>query len=258
MFYPPYLSVGELMDDDRVLIEPRRIPGDPYIDHPIILNLFEPYFEFLRRELKIKKSSLQRVRFPSMTCCSTALNGRKISVFGTPLGSPQAAIMLERLVAMGARKILCFGCCGSLQQELGVGSLVVPTEALCEEGTSAHYPLPGGIQGKADDQMVQLCLAKSEERKFKAASGKVWTTDALFRETRGKTKTYSSNGVLAVEMEMSALLTVAAYRGVRLGGILVVSDELASLNWKTGFLNPFFWLASKKAARVAVEVGCLL
>ncbi|NWF53187.1 MAG: nucleoside phosphorylase [Syntrophaceae bacterium] len=246
------------MDDDRVLIEPRRVPGDPHIDHPIILNLFEPYFELLRRELKIKKPALKRVRFPSMTCCSTALNGRKISVFGTPLGAPHAAIMLERLIAMGARKILCFGCCGSLQQQLGVGSLVVPTEAVCEEGTSAHYPLPKTVRGKADDQMVQLCLAKSEERKFKAVSGKVWTTDALFRETRGKTKLYSAKGVLAVEMEMSALLTVAAYRGVRLGGILVVSDELASLKWKTGFLNPFFWLASKKAVRLAVEVGCLL
>jgi uridine phosphorylase len=161
------------MDDDSALIEPRRIPGDPHIDHPIILNLFEPYFEFLRKELKIKKSALKRLRFPSMTCCSTSIDGRKVSVFGTPLGAPQAAIVLERLIAMGARKILSFGCCGSLQPDLGVGSLVVPTDALCEEGTSAHYPLPEGTKGKADDQIVQLCLAKSRDRKFKAVSGRV-------------------------------------------------------------------------------------
>ena len=246
------------MDDDSVLIEPRRIPGDPPVDHPVILNLFEPYFELLRRELKIKKSALKRVRFPSMTCCSTSIDGRKISVFGTPLGAPQAALMLERLIAMGAGKILSFGCCGSLQPALGVGSVVVPTEALCEEGTSAHYPLPGGKKGKADDEMVQFCLAKSRDRKINAVSGKVWTTDALFRETRGKTRKYSQEGILAVEMEMSALLTVAAYRGVRLGGFMVVSDELASLKWKTGFLNPFFWHASKKAVRLAIEIGCLL
>jgi uridine phosphorylase len=246
------------MDDDSVLIEPRRIPGDPPIDHPIILNLFEPYLELLRKELKIKKSALRRLRFPSMSWCSTSVDGRKIAVFGTPLGAPQAALVLERLIAMGAEKILAFGCCGSLQPHLGVGSLVVPTEALCEEGTSPHYPLPEGTKGKADDQIVQLCLARGRERKFNAVSGKVWTTDALFRETRGKTRKYSEEGILAVEMEMSALLTVAAYRGVRLGGFMVVSDELASLKWKTGFLNPFFWLASKKAARLAVEVGCLL
>jgi nucleoside phosphorylase len=57
-------------------------------------------------------------------------------------------------------------------------------------------------------------------------------------------------------MEMSALLTVAAYRKVSFGGLMVVSDELAALKWKTGFLNPFFWSASKKAARMVVEV-CL-
>jgi len=55
------------MEEDRVLIEPRRIPGDPHIDHPIILNLFEPYLEFLRKEVRIKKSSLKHLRFPSMS-----------------------------------------------------------------------------------------------------------------------------------------------------------------------------------------------
>ncbi len=244
------------MDEDGVLIEPRRIPGDPDIDHPIILNLFEPYFEFLRKELKIKKSGLKRLRFPSMTFCSTSIGGRKISIFGTPLGSPQAALVLERLIAMGAKTVFPFGCCGSLQPSLGTGNLVIPTGALSEEGTSAHYPLPRGRRAEADKKIAQLCLAMSRERKFKTAAGRVWTTDALFRETKGKTRKYSQMGLLAVEMEMSALFTVAAYRGIQLGGFLVVSDELASLKWKTGFLNPLFWLASRKAARLAVEI-CL-
>jgi hypothetical protein len=36
---------------------------------------------------------------------------------------------------------------------------------------------------------------------------------------------------------------------------MVVSDELGTLKWKTGFLNPLFWSASKKAARIAIEVS---
>ena len=245
---------GASREDGRVLIEPRRIPGDPRIDHPIILNLFEPYLGFLRKELKIRKSSLRRLRFPSMSFYSTRLEGKKISLFGTPLGSPQAAIMLERLIAMGAKKILIFGCCGSLQPDLRVGHLVIPTGALSEEGTSAHYPLAQGVPAEADKKISQLFLEKVREKNFQAASGKVWTTDALFRETRGKTKRYSDMGLLAVEMGMSALLTIAAYRKVHLGGLMVVSDELGSLKWKTGFLNPNFWLASQKAARLIIEV----
>jgi purine-nucleoside phosphorylase len=242
------------MEDDCVLIEPRKIPGDPHIDHPIILNLFEPYLGFLRKELKIKKSSLKRLRFPSMSYYTTTIEGKTFSLFGTPLGCPQAALMLERLIAMGAEKILVFGCCGSLQPDLGVGHLVIPAEALGEEGTSCHYPLPKGVRAKADEKVSRLCLEKSREKNFQVASGKVWTTDALFRETRGKIKRYSKMGLLAVEMEMSALFTIAAYRKVHLGGLMVVSDELASLKWKTGFLNPLFWLASKNAARLIIEV----
>jgi len=148
---------GACMDDDSVLIEPRRIPGDPHIRHPIILNLFGPYFDFLRKELRVKKSSLKQLRFPSMTCCTGAADGREISVIGTPLGAPQAALLLERLIAMGATRILAFGCCGSLQPDVEVGTLVVPTTALSEEGTSPHYPLPRGKEARADEPIVALC-----------------------------------------------------------------------------------------------------
>ena len=246
------------MEDDRVLIEPRKIPGDPGIDHPIILVLFEPYMEILRKELGLKESALTRLRFPSMAYCSTEIQGKKISVFGTPFGAPQAAVILERLIAMGAGKILAFGCCGSLQPDLRVGHLVIPTDALSEEGTSVHYVLPKGVARKASEKIVQLCEAQCREKTFRFAAGKVWTTDALFRETREKVGSYSAKGLLAVDMEMSALFTVAAYRKVQLGGLMVVSDELGTLKWKTGFLNPFFWSASQKAARMVIEVSqCL-
>jgi len=243
------------MEDERAMIEPRRIPGDPKIDHPIILVLFEPYLELLRKGLKLKKSALKRLRFPSMTYLSTELDGKQISVFGTPFGAPQAAVILERLIAMGARKILAFGCCGSLQPDLQIGHLVIPTDALSEEGTSAHYALPKGVRRMASEEIVELCETQCREKNFKVAAGKVWTTDALFRETREKVGRYSADGLLAVEMEMSALFTVAAYRKVHLGGLMVVSDELGTLKWKTGFLNPLFWLASKKAARLAIEIS---
>ncbi|MBI5969300.1 MAG: nucleoside phosphorylase [Deltaproteobacteria bacterium] len=242
------------MDRDDVLIEPRKIPGDPTIDHPIILVLFEPYLEILRKQLKLKKSDMKRIRFPSLACLTTTMEGKKISAFGALLGAPQAAIILERLIAMGARKIVAFGCCGSLQQHLQIGHLVIPAEALSEEGTSRHYPLPQGVEAKADMKIVRLCEEKCQEKNFKSATGKVWTTDALFRETRGKAKLYSEMGLLAVEMEMAALFTVAAYRKIHLGGVMVVSDELGMLKWKTGFLNPFFWSASRKAAKMVIEV----
>jgi purine-nucleoside phosphorylase len=241
---------------DRVLIEPRRIPGDPVIDHPVLFVLFKPYLEVLRKELKVKKRDVRHLSFPAADYFTTALNGKNIMVFGTPLGAPQAAIMLERLIAMGAGKVLAFGCCGSLQPNLKIGNLVIPTKALSEEGTSDHYPLPAGVEPKADETVVNLCREKCMEEKSESAIGAVWTTDALFRETHEKTERYSREGLLAVEMEMSALFTVAAYWNVRLGGLMTVSDELGTGKWKGGFLERDFWAASRNAARIALKI-CL-
>ena len=244
------------MAEERPLIEPRRIPGDPKITFPLLLVLFGPYMDILRKETGLEESAGKRLRFPSLDYYETSLQGRRFAFAGTPLGAPHAAIALERFIAMGAREILAFGCCGSLQPDLHVGHFVVPTEALSEEGTSAHYPLAKGIRAKADGQIVRLLKGKCQEKNCKTAAGKVWTTDALFRETGSKVKRYSARGLIAVEMEMSALFTIAAYRNVRLGGLMVVADELARLKWKPGFLNPLFWSTSQKAARVVIE-ACL-
>ncbi len=244
------------MADDAVLIEPRRIPGDPRIDHPVLLVLFEPYLELLRKVLKLKKSAWKRLRFPSLSYCAATVEGKSLSVVGAPLGSPQAALVLERLIAMGARKVVALGCCGSLQPTLKTGELVIPTSALSEEGTSAHYPLADALSPRADERLVQSLMEGCQEKKLPWVAGRVWTTDAIFRETREKVRRYGEMDILAVEMEMSALFTVAVYRQISLGGLMVVSDELAAPAWKTGFLNPFFWLASRKAAKAAVSV-CL-
>ncbi len=244
------------MKKDPVLIEPRTIPGDPRIDHPVILALFRPYLELLQKELRIKKKEVHRIPFPYMRWCTTAVDDRPISIFGSPLGSPQAAIMLERLISMGATKILAFGCCGSLQPHLKIGDWVIPTGALSEEGTSPHYPLSRGTEVKPDERFVRLFSEKCRGEKNQACAGKVWTTDALFRETHDKARRYAGMGLVAVDMEMSALFTVAVFRKVRLGGFMVVSDELAALKWKMGFLSPVFWAASRRAARMAIET-CL-
>jgi uridine phosphorylase len=241
---------------DSVLIEPRPLPGDPAIDHPVILALFRPYLDLLQKELRIKKKEVRKIPFPLMQWCTTDVCERPISIFGSPLGSPQAAIMLERLISMGAKKILAFGCCGSLQQDLRIGDWVIPTGALSEEGTSPHYPLPRGTETKPDARFVRVFTQKCRRENHPMCAGKVWTTDALFRETHEKARRYGEMGLLAVDMEMSALFTVAAFRKVRLGGFMVVSDELAARRWKMGFLSPDFWSASKRAARIAVET-CL-
>jgi purine-nucleoside phosphorylase len=84
--------------------------------------------------------------------------------------------------------------------------------------------------------------------------GAVWTTDAIYRETREEVAAHQQNGILAVEMEFSALVSVARFRGVDLAGLLVVSDELSSLSWHPGFKQQQFIRSRQSVCRVVKEL----
>lgn len=169
-------------------------------------------------------------------------------ICGPFTGAPHAVMGLEKIIALGARRLWVLGWCGSLQSSLRVGDLVIPTSAIPEEGTSLHYPTPPGV--RRTDQELNLALQEALRRNGQTSRmGEVWTTDAPYRETLSKVKSYQDQGVLAVEMEMSALMAVAAYRRVRLAGLLVVSDELFSLTWHAGFRDPVFKAKRELAAQ---------
>jgi uridine phosphorylase len=171
-----------------------------------------------------------------------------LSLCGPFTGAPQAVMGLEKIIALGASRLWVLGWCGSLQPFLRVGDLVIPTSAISEEGTSLHYPVPS--EARQTDQQLNLTLQEALRKQGEICRmGRVWTTDAPYRETPSKVKSYQDQGVLAVEMEMSALMTVAAYRGVKLASLLVVSDELFNLTWHAGFKHPVFKTKRELAAQ---------
>ncbi len=175
--------------------------------------------------------------------------GGSLSLCGPFLGAPQAVMGLEKMIALGARNIWVLGWCGSLQSSLKIGDMVIPATALIEEGTSRHYPI-GDREPTTDPELNDVIEAALRAKLQTYQKGRIWTTDAPFRETPSKITAYRERGLLAVEMELSALMTVALYRGVKLSALLVVSDELADLKWRRGFSSPRF----RKATRMAAEI----
>lgn len=176
-----------------------------------------------------------------------------LSLAGPFLGAPQAAMVLEKIIALGAKRICLFGWCGSLQPDLRTGDLVIPLRSLAEEGTSKHYPI-GSRKPGTDPELNRILEHALEQEGLPFRKGLVWTTDAPYRETASKVKSYREKEVLAVEMEMSALMTVAAYRSVKLSGLLVVSDELFDLTWHRGFSSPLFKRRCEQAGNLLVKL----
>jgi purine-nucleoside phosphorylase len=173
-----------------------------------------------------------------------------VSVVGPIIGAPYAVMLLENLVAWGARKIIFFGWCGAVSHEVKIGDIIVPKGAIIDEGTSKHYIDGPNSLAYPADQMLEKTKKNLTEQYLTYHEGLIWTTDAVYRETRSKVEHFQKKGALAVEMELSALFTVGNYRNAEVSGILVVSDELSTLTWRPGFKDSAF----KKGRRAVAEV----
>jgi uridine phosphorylase len=172
-----------------------------------------------------------------------SFNGISAALAGPMLGAPQTVLVIEKMIALGVRKFVVLGWCGSLLPEVRIGDIVLPCGAISEEGTSSHYP---GAECVPSRELFDSLKSAVSSAGRTIHEGTVWTTDAPFRETCAKVKAFQAQGVLSVDMETSALFSVSRFRGVDLAEVLVVSDELSTLKWVHGFGNPVFHESRKR------------
>lgn len=168
---------------------------------------------------------------------------------GPVLGAPMAVMALENLIWRGAEEIIFIGLAGSLGSGLAVGDLFCPERGLSTEGTSAHYPAP-----LAPDAALRQRVLTTAGGTVKIHGGRVWSTDGIYRETAALVERHRALGAAAVEMECAALWAAAAFRGVRLASLLVISDVLEDGEHRLGFGSPELRRGLDLAAKLAWKV----
>jgi uridine phosphorylase len=99
-----------------------------------------------------------------------------------------------------------------------------------DEGTSYHY-LPQSRTVAPSAEAVDAIRATLRAHDVPFVEGATWTTDALYRETRGKVERRVAEGCLTVEMEAAAFFAVAAFRNVTIGQLLYAGDDLSGNGW---------------------------
>jgi uridine phosphorylase len=134
------------------------------------------------------------------------------------------------LIARGCRTFVACGGAGVLVPDVALGHVIVPISAIRDEGTSYHY-LPPGREVEPTARAVDAIVATLEHHHVPYVTGKTWTTDGLYRETRGKLERRVAEGCLTVEMEAAAFFAVAAFRGVTFGQLLYAGDDLSGDAW---------------------------
>lgn len=173
-------------------------------------------------------------------------------IAGPTVGAPMAAMTLEKLVALGTKKIVVCGWCGSLSPEILTGEVLLPTWGLSEEGTSPHYPLEG--KPESSEKLRNNLRTIFHNNNIPCHEGPIWTTDAVYRETKGKIAEYSKKSIQGVDMEFSALVSVASYRGIELAAAMLVSDQLWGDEWQPGFAGKKFRAISRRFLTVVFEL----
>jgi uridine phosphorylase len=175
-----------------------------------------------------------------------------VGIVTLPVGAPTSSMLVEEMIVCGMRSLIVTGAAGSLQPEAPIGTIVLPTSAIREEGTSHHYT-SSREAAVPSPRLLAALEAGLRRRDRPYVSGPTWTTDGVYMEHKSKIERYRAAGIVTVEMELSALLTVAAYRGIECAGLFVVSDELHRDTWEMDFGGPTFGSAMGEAALIALE-----
>ncbi len=156
------------------------------------------------------------------------------ALIGPVMGAPYAVMLMETLHAWGMKQMLFYGWCGSINRRYRSGDIILPDSAIIDEGTSLHYKQKLGATVHSH-RALRTALGEALGDPVRHRIGKVWSTDGIFRETPTLVKRFQSEGAVAVDMELSALLSAALFLSVPLAAVLVVSDELFDLKWRPGF-----------------------
>ena len=233
------------------IVNPVKSKNVPDIGPVAVMAATEMDLFFLCDLFKFNRDDYRRLFTSRLYAPQSSFAGACIT--GPGIGAPYAAMMLETLIVWGVRRIIFLGWCGAVSKQAKIGDIILPTSALVDEGTSRNYAVPDNGQSKPASAMVSLIEQVLEDNRVDFHSGKIWTTDALYRETRAKVEDYQKQGALAVEMEVSALFSVAQFRQVELGAILVVSDELSAFKWRPGFKDKRFVTGHQTACRMVRE-----
>ena len=124
--------------------------------------------------------------------------GKKIAFYMTMISSAAAGACLEEARCLtGAGSYIMFGSCGALNREITAGKIIVPTQAYRDEGLSYHYAPPADYITMKNAGRVSEWL---EEMGLPYVSGRTWTSDAIYRETKANVDKRKAEGCIAVEM----------------------------------------------------------
>jgi DeoD family purine-nucleoside phosphorylase len=153
-----------------------------------------------------------------------SFDGKPVSVQSTGMGCPSAAIVIEELIQLGARRLIRVGTCGGLQPDLRLGDLVVALSAVPGDSTALRYTGGEAHAPTAHFGVTHGLIHAAKGLELRPHVGAIASSDTFYDPDPGRHTRWAERGVLAVEMEAAVIFTLGALRKVQAGCLLTVSD----------------------------------
>lgn len=156
--------------------------------------------------------------------------GVEITFFMAGVGGPWISTDIENLSASGVEKFIIFGNCGVLDSTIEDCSIIIPTMAFREDGTSYHY-VEASDTIDMNPKYVEDFIQVLNNYNFEYIKGYTWTTDAFYRETKDKIEYFKNKGVKTVEMEGATIAAVCQRKNLEYFTFYYAGDNLDSTDW---------------------------
>jgi AMP nucleosidase len=185
-------------------------------DHVLITNFKKYILRFQEKtQGKYSEGNFRVVNAKKLNC--TMID------FG--IGSPQAALIINCLAYLGHLKtVIMLGMCGGIDDILEEGDFIVPSAAIRGEGTSRHY-LPPEFPAVPASSVNLYCIGALRQIRHTPRCGIIYTTDRRLWEFDDDFVVYlRQQRILAIDMELATLFSVAYRYEVPIGSIMLVSD----------------------------------
>ena len=199
---------ASLSDPESLLREARRQKNIPEGHIPPVCVL-DPDGDIVRNLVATSRAKVN----PYWACYHTTLynfeyEGIEFGIVGCAVGASFAVLIAEELFVSGCQLLVSVTSSGLISPQQEPPFFVLIERALRDEGTSYHYLQPSDYS-YLNKELLPMLEDAFSELTIPVNKGATWTTDAPFRETGVAIEQARTQGIIAVEMEASALYAFA-------------------------------------------------
>ncbi|APH04728.1 purine-nucleoside phosphorylase [Bacillus weihaiensis] len=152
--------------------------------------------------------------------------GERISVQGTGMGVPSISIYINELMnSYNVQQLIRVGTCGAIQKDVKVRDVILAMSASTD--SQMNRLTFGGVDyaPTANFELLKKAYDTGIEQGLNLKVGNIFTAD-MFYNDNAELEKWAQYGILAIEMESSALYTLAAKYGRKALSVLTVSDHI--------------------------------